>query len=105
MTLVYSDFPGEDLINNLNLFVLDPEGAFRVGNDFEGHRTPDGINNVEGVVIPEPAAGLWKVRVVASAVPVGPQDFSLVMSYPGEPPTDEAPVVEETAACGGRDAE
>ena len=86
VTLVYTDFPGEDLINNLNLFVLDPAGEFRVGNDFEGHRIPDGNNNVEGLVVTEPAAGIWKVRVVASAVPVGPQDFALVVSYSGDAP-------------------
>lgn len=79
-TLVYTDFPGEDLINNLNLFLFDPEGKHHLGNDFEGQGIPDGLNNVEGVVIANPTPGTWLLRVVASAVPVGPQDFALVVS-------------------------
>lgn len=79
-TLVYTDFPGEDLINNLNLFLFAPDGTARLGNDFEGLGAPDGLNNVEGVVLTGPTPGTWRLRVVASAVPVGPQDFGLVIS-------------------------
>lgn len=74
-TLVYSDFPGEDLVNNLNLFAVAPDGTFHVGNG-----SPDGDNNVEGIFVDQPAAGTWKLRVVASSVPEGPQDFALVVS-------------------------
>jgi subtilisin family serine protease len=83
-TLVYTDFPGEDLINNLNLFALAPDGRFHLGNDFAGAGSPDGGNNVESVVIRDPEPGTWRLRVVASAVPQGPQDFALVVSFGGE---------------------
>ena len=83
MTLVYTDFPGEDLINNLNLFANDPNGLFFVGSDFANTGAPDGDNNVEGIVIPNPAIGTWSIRVVASNVPEGPQDFALVVSGDG----------------------
>lgn len=83
-TLVYTDFAGEDLINNLNLFAFAPGGAFHLGNDFRGEQVPDSTNNVEGVVIANPEPGRWTLRVVASAAPAGPQDFALVVSC-GEP--------------------
>ncbi len=83
VTMAYSDFPGEDLINNLNLFAIDPGGIFHVGNDFAGTRAPDGNNNVEGIVVEKPRTGTWTVRVVGANVPVGPQDFALVISGGG----------------------
>jgi hypothetical protein len=82
-TLVYSDFPGEDLVNNLNLFIYDPQGNFYVGNDFTGSGSPDPDNNVEGVVVENPIKGHWSIRVVASNIPEGPQDFALVISAGG----------------------
>jgi len=83
VTMVYSDFPGEDLINNLNLFAIDPGGTFFVGSDFEGTRTPDSDNNVEGIVVDNPRQGIWTLRVVGANIPVGPQDFAVVASGGG----------------------
>ncbi len=83
VTMVYSDYPGENLINNLNLMVTDPSGKFYLGNDFAGNQTTDSLNNVEGVVIPTPASGVWSVSVVASEVQQGPQTFALVVSGEG----------------------
>jgi len=80
VTLVYTDFPGEYLINNLNLIVTDPNGKFYLGNDFNGSGSLDPLNNVEGVVIQSPSAGQWTVNVVASEVQQGPQTFALVIS-------------------------
>ena len=40
VSLVYSDYPGELLVNNLNLFLLDPHARPYVGNDFDGNGTP-----------------------------------------------------------------
>jgi subtilisin family serine protease len=79
-TLVYTDFPGEDLISNLNLVAFAPDGSFVLGNDFAGTGTPDPANNVEGLVVDAPTPGRWRLRVVASAAPAGPQDFALVVS-------------------------
>lgn len=83
-TMVYSDYPGEDLINNLNLIAVAPEGGgFVAGNDFSGTGSPDGENNVEGIVVQNPRPGIWALRVVASNVPEGPQGFALVVSAGG----------------------
>ena len=79
-TMAYSDYPGEDLVNSLNLFLVAPDGTFHVGNDFDGAGIPDALNNVEGIVIDNPMQGDWTVRVVASEVQVGPQTFSGVVS-------------------------
>jgi serine protease AprX len=83
ITMVYNDFPGEDLINNLNLFANDPAGSFFVGNDFRGMGMPDPDNNVEGIVFENPSPGTWSIQVVGSNVPEGPQDFALVISGGG----------------------
>jgi serine protease AprX len=83
ITLVYSDYPGEDLINNLNLFAVSPDSKTFIGNDFDNAGTIDSLNNVEGVVIKKPKIGLWVIRVVGSDVPQGPQDFAVVISGGG----------------------
>jgi serine protease AprX len=80
VTLVYTDFPGENLINNLNLFIFSPNGKYYCGNDFEGTREPDKLNNVEGCFILAPENGLWRVRVVAESIAQGSQDYALVIS-------------------------
>ena len=80
LTLVYNDFPGEDLVNNMNLLARDPDGEFFVGNDFAGTSNLDATNNVEGIVIENPKLGIWSIRVIASNIPEGPQDFALVIS-------------------------
>lgn len=79
-TLVYTDFPGEDLVHDLDLFAFAPGGGVHIGNDFNGSGTPDNLNNVERVHVESPAVGTWRFRVVASAVPMGGQDFALVIS-------------------------
>lgn len=83
ITMVYTDAPGADLINNLNLFLYDPDGKFYIGNDFKYSGVPDGDNNVEGMVIENPKTGKWAVHIVASNIPQGPQDFALVISGGG----------------------
>jgi len=80
ITLVYSDFPGEQLVNNLNLLVFDPNGNARIGNDFSNAGVFDDLNNVEGVRETNAMAGDWTVSVVASDVTIGPQDFALVIT-------------------------
>jgi serine protease AprX len=78
IVLAYTDFPGNKLINNLNLIVTGPDGKRRVGNQSGTGITLDTANNVEVVHIDKPAAGAWKIEVIASNVPHGPQDFALV---------------------------
>jgi hypothetical protein len=52
----------------------------RVGNQAEGKPGKlDARNNVEVVEVRRPAAGEWKVEVVASSVPEGPQPYALAI--------------------------
>ena len=81
--MVYTDYPGERLVNNLNLIVTAPDGAFHVGNDFAGAGAPDRLNNVEGVVVQTPAAGTWSIQIVGSEILQGGQPFALVVSGGG----------------------
>ncbi len=72
-------------VNNLNLELVAPDGTRYLGNVFSGGvsvsgGTPDAINSVEQVLIPTPAPGRWRVRVLAPAVNVGPQGFATVVT-------------------------
>lgn len=80
VTLVYTDFPGEYLINNLNLLLFAPSGEYFFGNDFANNKQPDATNNVEGVRLKSPEKGVWTIKVVASNIAVGPQAYALVVS-------------------------
>ncbi len=92
VTLVWSDVPGtvnsaKHLINDLDLELVDPDGNKYSGNLFENGVSvtnvsfvPDRTNNVEGVLVTTPKAGLWNLRVMAYNVPTGTQDFALVVS-------------------------
>ena len=80
VVLVYSDFPGPALVNNLNLIVTGPDGARFVGNQPRpGSVTLDSANNVELVEVPSAVAGQWRIDVVGANVPEGPQEFALVI--------------------------
>lgn len=63
-----------NLVNNLDLEVLSPSGVRYKGNVFTyGQSTAIGdadvLNNVEGVVLPSPEVGTWKLLVKAASVP------------------------------------
>lgn len=79
ITLAYSDFPGDQLVNNLNLIVTAPDGTRYIGNQSAGQQPKfDAKNNVEVVHVRKPAKGPWRIEVVASDIRHGPQDFALV---------------------------
>lgn len=78
IVLVYSDYPGPKLVNNLNLIVREPGGSAYVGNS-RAPATFDSTNNVEMVIVPKAQVGKYKVQVVGSNVPEGPQTFALVI--------------------------
>jgi serine protease AprX len=80
VVLAYSDHPGAALVNNLNLIVHAPDGTRYIGNQAQaGSMTMDSRNNVEMVDVASAASGSWRVEVVGSNVPRGPQDFALVI--------------------------
>ncbi len=84
IALAYSDFPGHELVNNLNLIVTDPNGKRWVGNlsGASPTLTLDARNNVEVVDVAKAAKGTWTIDVVASNVSSGPQDYALVALVP-----------------------
>jgi subtilisin family serine protease len=80
IALCYSDYPGDSLVNNLNLIVTDPSGKRYTGNHPAaqgGSLTLDAANNTEVVQVAKAKKGTWTVDVVASNVASGPQDFAL----------------------------
>ena len=82
-TLVYTDYPGEMLVNNLNIVLYGPKGLFFLGNDFSGSEKLDHHNNVERIVINKPISGQWIVKVIASDIVHEGQSYSLVVSGGG----------------------
>ena len=89
--LAWNDYPGtlgasKALVNDLDLEVTAPDGTVYRGNNFapfaQGQSlaggTFDTTNVEEAVILKNAIAGDWKVQVVGSNVPVGPQPFALV---------------------------
>ncbi len=89
VTLVWHDSPGNvnanpAYVNNLDLSVDSPNGVY-LGNVFSGGFSVNGgsadfRNNVEMVYLPAPAAGSYTVRIDATAVNVGSQGYSIVIT-------------------------
>ncbi len=80
IVLAYTDYPGDALVNNLNLIVHGPDGSVHIGNAPDGVASFDSTNNVERVLIAAAVQGAWRIQVVGSNVPNGPQPFALVIS-------------------------
>jgi hypothetical protein len=95
VTLVWTEPPGaagsaNPVINDLDLVVTSPSGAqVYIGNDFVGGvsapnsgAAPDHTNNVEMVLVNNPAPGLWTITVSGTAVNVGNpgQGYALVVT-------------------------
>ena len=115
-TLVWDDREGAEnadveLVNDLDLEVYDPDGtlhhpwtldpanpaspAVRSGEDH--------LNPVEQVRVDAPGAGVWTIRIVGTAVPKGPQPWSLVVT-PAPPFGPLAPVAPGPSATFAPDA-
>lgn len=79
--LCWYDEPGEVLVNDLDLCLLDPHGNATWGNHPPGESGhPDRANTVERIDIDVAATGTWRLRIIAVNVPRGPQGFALVHS-------------------------
>ncbi|MBL0921955.1 MAG: S8 family serine peptidase [Phycisphaerales bacterium] len=96
-TLAWNDPPATlnavpALINNLDLRVFDPNGVRRypwtlnpaIPNAPAERNAPNTLDNLEQVMVgvggEEVPAGVWRVEVVGTSVPTGPQRFSLAAS-------------------------
>ena len=90
VSLVWTDQPGSPsatfaLVNDLDLVITDPDGNVYRGNNFvNGQSVPggtsDGRNNVEGFLLKSPRPGKYHINVTGYNVPVGSQDYALVIS-------------------------
>jgi len=77
-------FTGKKLVNDLDLVIVDPQGTAYHGNDITApfDDTRDSRNNVERIVIASPVVtGNYTVTVSANNVPIGAQDFALVIHH------------------------
>jgi hypothetical protein len=116
ITLAYTDVPGfpgaiPALVNDLDLEVVGPDGTLYRGNQFVGGQSVpnatsgDSLNNVEGVVLSQPAAGDYLIRVRAINVAEDArldtaaidQDFGLVISGALVPPNQGVILMDRSA--------
>ena len=85
IAMAYTDYPGETLVNNLNLLLfrsnMSGTKKYHVGyGNSSTKRTPDATNNTEVIHIENPEPGTWILQLIASNVPKGPQDYALFFS-------------------------
>ena len=79
--LTWYDAPGETLVNDLDLCLVNSRGEKIWGNHPGGGAgTPDRVNNVEVIDIPELDPGDYELRVIAANVPAAPQSFALAFT-------------------------
>lgn len=91
ITLAFTDPPGsllaeDPVVNDMDLNVEGPDGRF-LGNHFDTLAEEsvtggeaDSRNTVERVLVNAPTPGTWLIVVRASAVPLGPQGYALVIN-------------------------
>ncbi|MCP3902302.1 MAG: S8 family serine peptidase, partial [Planctomycetes bacterium] len=91
VTLAWDDVPGTPnvspaLVNDLDLRVFAPGGGQHYPwtldpsnpGDNAVQNQADHLNNIEQVLVSNPAAGTWTIEVYGFDVPQGPQSFSVV---------------------------
>lgn len=87
--LAWYDAPGEALVNDLDLCLVDSQNQKVWGNHKPGETgQADRANTVEMIHVPELPAGDYKLRVIAMNVPAAPQTFALAVSLPLSPNTE-----------------
>jgi subtilisin family serine protease len=107
-TLVWTDYPGENLQNKLYLRVIDPTGGVHDG-DVSAYPNPE--NNVQKVIIDNPLLGEYQIIVHGTEVTQGisefptsdKQDFALVVSNGlgySKNPIDVAQVIDRSGSMG-----
>ena len=81
VAMAYSDYPSalsaaENLVNDLDLRLLDPDGTPHYPNGLGG---ADDLNNVETIDVASAQTGRWTLVVSARNVPQGPQPYALYL--------------------------
>ncbi|RKX92637.1 MAG: hypothetical protein DRP84_09715 [Spirochaetes bacterium] len=84
VVLCWSDYPGNNLVNDVDLVVESPSSDIYYGNNFSNGvsvpgGSPDNVNVEEVVYITSPASGLWKIKVVGANIMQAPQPIALVV--------------------------
>lgn len=118
VTLAWTDYPSTtaattNLVNDLDLRVDGPSGGFWGNHFFQGISqaggSPDRLNNLEQVLIPNPTAGNYSIQISPHAIPAGPQSFALVVTgghftvTSGPHPTYWSHVVDDSGPNGNGD--
>jgi subtilisin-like proprotein convertase family protein len=118
VTLAWTDYPSTtaaatNLVNDLDLRVDGASGGFWGNNFFQGVSvdggTPDRLNNLEQVLIADPAAGNYSIQIFPHAIPAGPQSFALVVTggkftvTSGPRPAHWTHVIDDAAPGGNGD--
>jgi subtilisin family serine protease len=87
VSLVWNDYPGKGLKNDLNLVVKAPNNDIYVGNNYQngesvkGSAQPDNNNTVECVYVKSTQGGIYTIDVTAASVTTpDPQKFSIVVT-------------------------
>jgi len=87
--LVWTDPPGTakatidttpQLVNDLDLRVIGPDGKVTFGNESLHPGQPDRINNVEVATLATPVTGTYAITVNAARVANGKQSYALVIT-------------------------
>ncbi|MDP4247870.1 MAG: S8 family peptidase [Bacteroidota bacterium] len=102
-------FSGTALVNDLDLTVMSPDAILHhpmVLNPAPTHvndpaaEGPDHLNNIEQVVVNNPAAGSYSVTVSGSGIATGSQDFVVVYQVVQPSVVVESPYGDETLVPG-----
>lgn len=88
VTLAWTDYPGSPslngaLVNDLDLHVVGPDGTIYYPNNANNAGLGDNydhVNNIVGITIDTPEAGIYTISVYGFNVPQGPQPYALVVS-------------------------
>ncbi|MCB0635090.1 MAG: S8 family serine peptidase, partial [Lewinella sp.] len=106
VTMVYHDYPGTGLQNNLDMTITTPSGVTLFPN---GLTSNDNFNNVERIVVASPQLGNYTIRINGQNVPQGPQPYAIATRAGGtlvhRPPVDVMLVLDLSGsmlspACG-----
>lgn len=90
VTLAWDDEPGAvntspELVNDLDVRAIDPSGGIHYPWTLDPNNPTanavqtkaDHVNNLEQVMVENPQVGTWTIIITGSAVPSGPQAFSV----------------------------